>query len=504
MSEIRPAAKVARGASFVLFQNIGTAVIQVVIFAAIARILTNVDLGILSALTFVVGFSQIVVNLGLPAAATKFIAGLLGQNDREGAASVCYQTLKVSIVLSSVAGVFCFLFSDPISLFLLKTTDYSVLFKILSLDIIVTGFWGGLYAGVVGLQKFREASIFSLIRLIIRQVLILLALLLGYGLVGLVIAWFIGDLFNAILYMAVIFRSLGFPKFNFSLKRMLKFSYPLYFSGIVAYAFGWFDQALLLAFLPLGELGIYSVALRAFGVLTSIADAMAIPLFPKYAEMHGSKGLKSVEKAIHSASRYICFIVIPLAFGLLALATPALIAFVGEQYSVATMPLGILCFFFAISCIQTAFSGILLVLEQTWLSLGLTVLNMVLGIAFGVLLLPSLGIVGVSIARGLTLLSTLFTYTWVLRRKMNLTFDKEAFWKSFVASLFMITPLIVVQNLWSNTYLLPIYIGLGALAYIVMLRILKAIRQSDVELLKLYVGKRLEFLVKPFEVFLLG
>jgi O-antigen/teichoic acid export membrane protein len=503
MGEIRPAAKVARGASFVLLQTLGTTVIQIVIFAAIARILTDVDLGILSALTFVVGISQIVVNLGLPSAATKFIAGLLGKNDHEGAASVCYQTLKVSIILSSVAGVFCFVFSDSLSLLLLKTTDYSILFKILSFDIIVTGFWGGLYAGVIGLQKFREASIFSLIRLVIRQVLILFALLSGYGLVGLVIAWFIGDLFNAIVYSAVIVRSLGFPKFNFSLKRMLKFSYPLYFSGIATYAYSWFDQALLLAFLPLGELGVYSVALRAFGALTGIATAITTPLFPKYSEMHGSKGLKSVENAIHSASRYICYIVIPLSFGLLALATPALIAFVGEQYTAATMPLGILCFFFAITCIQMAFSGILLVLEKTWLSLGLTVLNMVFGIAFGVLLLPSLGIVGVSIARGLTLLFTFVVYTWVLRRRMNLSVDKEAFWKSLVSSLVMITPLLVIQNIWSNAYLLPVYMGLSAVVYIVMLRILKAVRQSDVDLIKLYLGKRLEFLVKPFEVFLL-
>jgi O-antigen/teichoic acid export membrane protein len=504
MNDIRPAAKVARGASFILIQTLGTTVIQIVVFAAIARIFTDVDMGILSALTFVVGFSQVIVNLGLPAAATKFIAGLLGKNDYEGAASVCYQTLKVSIILSSVAAVFCFVFSDSLSLLLLKTTDYSILFKILSLDIIVTGFWGGLYAGVIGLQKFRESSIFNLVRLVMRQTLIVLALLLGYGLVGLVVAWFIGDLFNAIAYSIVIFRSLGFPRFNFSLKRMLKFSYPLYFSGLVTFVYSWFDQALLLAFLSLGELGVYSVALRAFGALTGIAEAMAVPLFPKYSEMHGSNGLRSVEKAVHSASRYICYLIIPLAFGLLALATPALIAFVGEKYLEATLPLGILCFFFAISCIQTAFSGILLVLEQTWLSLGLTVLNIVFGIAFGVLLLPSLGIVGVSIARGLTLLFTFFTYIWVLRRKMALTFDKEAFWKSLVSSLVMITPLIVIQNIWSSTYALPIYMGLGALTYIVMLRVLKAVRQSDVELIKLYLGKRLEFLVKPFEFILLG
>jgi O-antigen/teichoic acid export membrane protein len=131
-------------------------------------------------------------------------------------------------------------------------------------------------------------------------------------------------------------------------------------------------------------------------------------------------------------------------------------------------------------------------------------LNIVFGISFGLLLLPSLGIVGVSIARGITMLLTFIMYMWILRRKINLAFDREAFWKSLVSSLVMITPLIVIQNIWSNAYLLPIYMGLGALVYIVMLRTLKAVRQSDVDLMKLYLGKRLEFLVKPFEAILLG
>src|SRR5512139_483765 len=176
MAKTRPAAKVARGASFLLLQTLGTTVIQIVIFAVIARLLTPVDMGVMAALTLVVGFSQVVVNLGLPAAITKFTAEFLGKNDRESAASVCYQALKVSIILSSVAGAVCFLFSDSISLLLLETTDYSILFKILSLDIIVTGLYSGLFAGVTGLQKFREASISNLIRMLVRQVLILFAL----------------------------------------------------------------------------------------------------------------------------------------------------------------------------------------------------------------------------------------------------------------------------------------------------------------------------------------
>jgi len=504
MSESSPAVKVARGASFVLLQNMGSTLVQIIVFAIIARLITEVDLGILAALTFVVGFSQIAVNLGLPSAATKFISELLGKNSHQEAASVCYQTLKISLILSGVSGAFCFLFSDQISILLLKTAEYSALFKILSLDIVVTGLYGSFYGILGGMQKFREASIFNLTRLAIRHILIVSALILGFGLLGLVAAWFIGDLSNAILYSSIIFKSFGFPKFTFSLKRLLKYSYPLYFSGVISFIYGWFDQALLLAFLSLGELGIYSVALRAFGALTGIIAAVQAPLFPKYSEMYARGGPKSVEKAIYSASRYICYMALPLAFGLFALAAPALTALVGERYLLATQPLGILCLFFAATCIQVSLSGILLVLELTWITLGLTVLNIVFGTVLGVLLLPTFGIVGVSIARGITMVLTFLVFMWVLRGRINVTFDKEALWKSLVSSIAMTILLIFIQNLWNSASLLPLYLGLGAFAYLAMLRVLKATKQSDIELLRRYVGRRLEFAVKPLEMFLLS
>lgn len=67
----------------------------------------------------------------------------------------------------------------------------------------------------------------------------------------------------------------------------LKFSGPLFLTVVVAFFYGWFDRAVLLTFVPLGELAIYNVAHMAYGVLATIPSALSTALFPYYGERYG-------------------------------------------------------------------------------------------------------------------------------------------------------------------------------------------------------------------------
>jgi len=493
---------VARGASFVFIQNIGYTIIQIIAFAIIARLISSVDMGILSTFSLTVGLSSTFISLGLPSVATKTIAEHMGKGDRQTAARIFYQILRISLILSITVAFLFFIFSDAISLLLLKTTDHVSLFRVLALDIVPSGLMPTIYNSLIGLQKIREATVFNLTKMVIRQILFVSLLLLGFGMLGLVVAWLVGDLINVILSMLTIFRSLGSPTFSFSLRRLLKLSYPLYISNLVSFAYGWFDRILLLTFLPLSALGIYDVTLRAFGVLTSVTLSVSTALFPKYSELHGRDGIKSVENAIPIASRYICYIAMPLAFGLLAVARPAIVLFAGEPYAAGSQPLMILSFFFAIISIQTALGGILIVLEETSTLSGLRLINVVIGMILGASLLTSFNIVGASVARGITMLASLLLSIWVLRKKVNLKLDKEAFWKALASSTVMAAAIGGVMHLLYDIRILPFYLVLGALVYLGMLRILHAVRDSDMKLFRLYLGSRFEFLMRPIEFLL--
>lgn len=493
---------VAKATSYLFIQNIGTAVSQIIAFSIIARLITPYDMGVVAALTLTIIFVSTIVDLGLPSAATKFIAEHLGKNDLQTAKSAFFQIFRVSLILSSVAAVACLFFSEIISLLLLKTSEMNVLFIVLALDVIPSGLFASLYSSLMGFRKIREAALFNLLRQFAKQAIFVSLLFSGFGLLGLPVAWLIADTINILLYIGVAFKPLGSPTFGFSLKRLLKFSYPLYFGNIVNFAYGWFDRILLLAFLPLSILGIYDVALRAFAVLNSITIAMSTVLLAKYSELYGKMGIEAVEQAIPAASRYICLIAMPLAFGLAAVANPALTLFAGASYSIGSSPLTILSIFFGLACIGASFSTILMILEETLLVSLLSIIAVVAGTILTIVLLPSFGIVGASLARGVSLVLHMLLLVWILKRKVKLAIDREALWKSLLASIIMVQALVVVQFLYYDVSFLPIYLLVGSVVYLGMLGILKAAKEEDIKLLKSLVGRRFEFLVKPIEIIL--
>lgn len=505
MRENSSAVYVARGASYLAIQNMATTSILIVAFALIARLISQAEMGILATLTLVVGICQLIANLGLPNTATKFIAEHMGKNDHRNASSIFYQTLKVSLSLSVALALFCFIFADSISLHLLRTTAYARLFQVLALDIVfAAGIFPVLTNSLLGLQKIREIATFNIISLAMRQIFIVSLLLSGYGIFGIVVAWCVSDFVNCTLGTSVILRSIGPPTSSFSLTRLLKFSSPLFLGEIASFAYGWFDRVQLLVLVSLSQLGVYNVVISAFGVLVGIQGAISTALFPKYSEIFGREGIQAVENAIHVASRYVCYIIIPLALGLLVTARPAISLLAGQAYTTGSHPLAILSLFFAVACIGAALSGLFIVFEQTLIASSLTIVNVIIGMTLAVLLLPQFGIAGVAIARGTAMLLSLALSIWFLKKKINLAFDREALWKSLTAGLVMAAAVGILEFLWYNNYLLPLYILVGGLTYLIMLRVLHAARKADIQLIKQYLGKRLEFLTNPIGSFLLS
>ena len=504
MTNDEGAIHVARGTSYLFVQNLASTIVTVIAFAIIARFITQLDMGVLASITLIVGFFTTFSSVGLPNATTKFVAQFMGKGDRDSASGVSLQTLKITLLFSGLGTVIAFVLSDSISFWVFKSADYGIMLKVLALDIIFASLFPSLSSILVGLQKIGAIAKLSFAKLALRMILIVGFVVAGFGLLGIVVAWIFSDLVACILCSAVVWKFFGFSSSSFSLKLLMKFSFPLYLSAIGVFLYGWFDQALLLALASLESLGVYSVVLRAFGVLDGVSIALSTALFPRYSEIDGRHGVESIEKAVVTATRYVFFLILPVAFTLLVLAEPAISLFVGDIYAVGSSSLMILSFFFAITSIQLALSGLLIVLDETRIASAVTVASLVVGMILAWILLPSLGIVGSSIARGLSMAFGTGLTLWILRKKMKLSIDGEAFWKSLVASLSLVVVTGVALYFYNSKFLLPVYIIIATFTYLGVLKMLKAIRKTDTDLIRSYLGRRMGFLIRPIEVFFFG
>jgi len=497
------AISVARGATYIFVQDIAQAIIGITALAFIARLISKTEIGVYASLMLIVSATQIVATIGLSSAATKFTAELLGKNNREASAGVAYQILTTTFTISIAIAILISIFPRELAIYLTKDITYEGLFRLLPIISILAGPMLNISGILLGLQKIKQLATIRVVWSVARWGIAIPLLVLGFGLYGILYGWITSEIAFLSLSLILIAKSLGPPRFKFDLKRLLKFSWPLSINDLVSFANNWFERILLLALLPLDALGTYTVVFRAFEILFVIPGAIATALFPKYSQIQGRSGIKSVEKASYVASRYLSFITTPLAIGLAATSFPTISLFAGSEYEDGALPLALLSLFLAVVSVGAPTGYILLVVEKTATYSGITIASVLGSTIIGILLMPILSLAAASLARGAAMLTGLMLTVFILRREMKLKFDNEAIWKSWAASIPMAIIVLSMQYFWYNKFIFPIYVLAGATIYLLMLRVLNAGKPRDFELMRLYVGERFAFAADWMEKLLL-
>ncbi len=497
------AVEVSRGASYLTIQLLITSAAQVLAFAVLARIVTPREIGILAVVSLVAALCAAVNGGAFQQATTKFI-GELGEGRKEIALGVFYQAFLISLMLSVPLAAFIFFGAPILASALLGEVAQAQLFRILAIDML---FYSGALpvalGALLGFKRFKAAAIIGSAGSILRQCLIILLILALTNFIGLVIAWAVSDLVLVAAYTGYIVWVFGRSKVWFPFRRMLRYSWPLSVGNIVTFGYTWFDRALLVAFVPLAALGVYNAALTAFGVLASVSGAVNNAILPTFSNIAGRGELESCRRATWLVSRYTSLIMIPLSFGLLATAKPAISLFVGQAYIEGVVPLAILCGVFALVAFGSSLGPMLLALSHTRAVMLITAASILIGLASAFFLLPIAGIVGASIARGFALVGSTALTIVVLYRRKAVRIDFEAAWKSAVAGGSMVAVLVLAQMGVYNKSLLPAYVALGIAVYLIALRQLKAIREDDVNLIRRYLGPKFGFAATVLNTLLL-
>jgi O-antigen/teichoic acid export membrane protein len=491
----RPAVAVARGASYLIVYNFASIVISIVAFAFIARLISQEEMGGLAVLMLITAGTQLLSSLGLGSTATKFVSSLEATSEYDKMRAAGYECIIINLATTSIIASSVYFSADALASSLLGSMSRAGLIRLLLPEICAVGIRNPLSNILYGLKKFREISITNVVAFALRQGLVVAFLGLGLGLSGIVIGWGIGDSFNSLVLGLYTRRFLGPPNLGFGFGKLLKFSAPLFLEDAASYAWTWFDRALLLPLVSLAQLGSYNVAVTAYGLLNSTPSVLSGTLFPYYSHFHpdGSQVSQAIDlgNAVRTASRYVSFLAIPLSVGLGVVSLPAVTLLAGSAYADAAYPLVILSFSLALSCYTYALSSIFVVLGKPVTSAGITIASVLIPIFIGILVIPYLGIPGASIARGLSLAISLIFSILVLRKFLKVRFDMQAYGHAWIASLIMAVAVLVAEELFYNKYLLPVYVAIGAVVFIAVLRLLHAVKPEDLELISDFLGPRM-------------
>lgn len=179
-----------------------------------------------------------------------------------------------------------------------------------------------------------------------------------------------------------------------SVKRLITYGLSSYLIDIVATLTLFMDQVVMVRLMTPTDLGLYLVALSLARMVGIFQNAIAIVLLPKAAGMSRDETISLTMKVFRIASTGTCII----ALVLMVISPTALILLYGEKYREATGIIWILL-------LETALSGAVWVLAQTFMALGkpgkvslLQAIGLSISIPLLIFLVPRFGLTGAACA----------------------------------------------------------------------------------------------------------
>lgn len=502
------AAKVARGTVYITVQNILTAAMGIVFYIVAARVLTPSDIGVIAALQFAIAIYTTISILSLQTAATKYMSEEIGRRRPEVAAEIVVLTLKIVAVSSILILCLAYLSSPLLAAKLLGDPSKSLLFAITFLSAFF-GVLRQMYASFFqGVQRLGLFAIANIVTVLVSSGLAVLAVMLGYGLAGVVISWLasqvVGFALSVFFYRGCLPRAgmSGYPA-----SRLFRFAFPLLLLGLFGLVTSWSDRMVFLALSGrLADLGIYDLAVRGSLTLSVIPYAVGIAVLPAFSELYGRSGKEGMSRATKISTRYLAYLIFPAAIGLAAISETSLAFLFGKGYSLAGLPLTILSVAYIMTAYNVVFMTALQAIGETGVFVKIAVATMVVQTSLVIVLSPSLGMLGPTLAR--TAMQVVgFAYPlYVLRRRIDVEIDTKAAGGAALASCLMALPISLVdgmlKGLLVTSYRFVLDVFLGVLLYSIFVILLRLLEKNDLELLRQVVPREAGSILDLLERFL--
>lgn len=500
------ASRVPRGTAYVSVQNALNFLVGLIFYMVVARILPREDIGAISALTFVYLAVPAIIPLALPTAAAKFVSEYLGRGESGKAGAVVSAIKKIVFGISILTLVVMAGVSNWFSILLWGNGTGTLIFLIISFVVFVSTIRITYLGFLQGLQWFGKFAIAAFIAFALGRVLGMILVVAGWSLIGVVTGWLIGEAVGLILTM-LLFRG-ALPKTieKCDLRRLFRFSLPLFVMFTIITLADWTDRMLFFGLThELASLGIYDLAVRGAATISIIWMAFSTTVLPLLSGLYGKTGKEAVRGALKTSLRYLTYLTLPACFGLAAISRTVMALLFGRGYTAGSPLLAIL----AVASISISFGIIfgstLQALGETRIFIGIGLASIVADVLVIILSVPVLGVLGATLAR-VTLWGVYSVATFLaLRTKVKIEFDGEALRKGFLASVIMAAPLLIFEIVYASrlTDTLTVIcagseIFLGIAIYGISLIVLRGLHSQDFELLKRIVPTSLHGFLNLF------
>ena len=492
--------KVARGTLYFAGEKITNRMMALGFSAAIARILTQTDIGLYSLLTFATSAFTAFTYLAIHMASTKFVSDAVGRQDYSAAGAAARGGRRLLLVVSIPSLAVGVLVSPWVASLGLASEEHGLLVALAFTSAFFLNIAMLLYGEMLGLGMFLRVAMANLIHGTSHYGVGLLFAILGFGVLGLVSSWIVAGI---IVVLASLWFLKGKLKSNYILssKTIISFSSPVAAVGILNLFYNWVDVTLLYTLTGNFETtGVYFLMVSGATVLSFFWVSIGRVAFPLISASYAKTGQAGLVEPIRVATRLLNIFVIPLGVSLAAVAPTAIETLYGESYLSGSLSLSILAATSILPAYSTLEMDVMKGIGYTKHFLSIGVAALLVDVVAVTILAGPLGTTGGALARVFLWGTSVIIGYWVLRKKVKIPFG-EGLFRSLMLAIVMGLSLVLAEQFLLIPYSQPLQVRIltdlvvFVLVGIVAGRGLRVFKRHDFELMKQALPSRLTGLV---------
>ncbi|MDQ5852221.1 MAG: flippase [Chloroflexota bacterium] len=329
------------------------------------------------------------------------------------------------------------------------STRGAVLIGILALTLVPGAVGAAVTSVFLAMERPVVPALANLLNNVVSTALRLLALLLGFGVVGVAWAALAATVLNGVVFTWLLRRHFGWPGWEWdgSLARyMLQAAFPLMLNSLLVVVFFRFD-----AFIVEGAHGPQAVA--NYGAAYRVAQlALIVPpivvnaLFPRFARQ-ARDDRQGLLRGYELTVRVLLLGALPLA-AVVSVSAPRLVAiFAGEEYSAAGgAALALLIWFVPLSYVNGIAQYVLIALDRQGAITRAFAATAAFNLAANLLLVPQWGIRAAAITTVISELVLYLPFRRVLHAELGAAPLWPVLWRPALATLFMAAVMVPLRE----------------------------------------------------------
>lgn len=542
--------KLGRGTIFQYLGSSSTLAAGALFYIFMVKTIPQNAVGAVTLFQSVLGLFVTIFGLGLSYAGQHFISYFIARGEKDSARLTIRTIGTMLLFLAAMTAISIFLFSDYLGRFFYHVNDPQELTAFLNLVRILFPI-GALFLAnnlmngmLLGMQRFRESGISTMTGAVMNYGFpFTLLLLYLYGgdfssaISGLalhlngnlnnsvsvpsavvIMGWMIGYSITTSVYVFFVTRGI---RAVFSekktksridpalVKRMLKFSLPMFLSAIVTFGALYVDRLAVAFFLSPSKLAIYSLGLYIATSVAFFINPINSILLPKISQYFALKDENTIRKGVGITTTVVSFIYVPIALFIVSISNGVILVTGKPSYVGAALPFSIILGTSAIFITQNVLTQALAGIGATKTFIVSSTLSLTSNLVLSIILIPRYSLIGAAIAYSSVYVVS-FTVLYSFAKKFNISEHRipriARIWVSAIVMYIIVymfgnrifqLPFIVAPGLMSflvhDVLRLVVYMFLGLFVYVGMIRLTGNIASGDIEFFFRFMPKWLHF-----------